>query len=221
MQSKQLPFSRIHRHYQRLNHILSFGLDNVWRRRAIRELDLEQGQRLLDIGVGSGDMLNCASISGITKVGIDPEMKMIEIGKYLLYHRVQGIAEKLPFDDGSFDRLASAFVLRNLIDRQLAFKELFRILKSDGKGVILEMSPPKGSHPVGWIIRWYIRTLVPFIGGLISGDSEAYRYLSKSVMEFPAPEEIAGELQGAGFIEVTSTRLIGWVTVLYRFVRPC
>ncbi len=191
-------------------------MDGLWRRRLVKALDLQDCNRLLDVGTGPGDILARVHNPNVIKVGLDPERNMMEVDNSLHFLRVQGFGETLPFPDDSFDRLTSAFVLRNLNDRVLAFSEMNRVLAYRGKGAILEMSRPD-DHIFGKIASLQIKYIVPLIGGIISGDKKAYRYLTSSVMAFPKPDVIVKELEAAGFRNVTAERLIGWVTVLYSF----
>lgn len=213
---RNLPFNRIHRRYQLLNSILSGGLDTLWRRRLVTAFDLHAGNRILDVGTGPGDIFSHIKTENIVKVGLDPERSMMEVDSSLDFLRVQGFGEALPFPDGCFDRLTSAFVLRNLSDREAAFSEFHRVLAQGGKGAILEMSRPD-DHVIGRLAALHIRHIVPRVGGWISGDRAAYRYLSSSVLAFPKPDAIVRELEAAGFTNVTAERLAGWVTVLYSF----
>lgn len=219
MKSGSNLFNRIAGRYQLLNTILSFGLDVRWRRKAVDSLGLKAGDRLLDVGVGPGKMIEQTHSTDAVKIGIDPERKMMKIGKHLNFLRVQGIAENLPFKRSSFNRLTAAFSVRNFKDRHSAFSEFFRVISTGGRGAVLEMSQPVDSLP-GRIANWYLRNVVPIVGRLISGDAIAYTYLSRSVIAFPAPDKIVSELQSAGFINVTSKRLFGFVPVLYNFTRP-
>jgi len=218
VKQRSLPFNRIHRRYQLLNSVLSGGLDRIWRRKLVTALDLKPGNRILDVGTGPGDIFSHIDNQNIVKVGLDPERRMMEVDHSLHFFRVQGFGETLPFPDNCFDRLTSAFVLRNLNDRQTAFSEFYRVLSPGGKGAILEMSPPD-DHVIGKLAKLHIKHIVPRIGGWISGDRAAYRYLSSSVLAFPKPDEIVRELESVGFRDVTAVRLIGWVTVLYTFMR--
>jgi len=216
IKARTLPFNRIARRYQTVNSILSFGMDSLWRKRLIGDLCFADGMSVLDIGVGTGDLLEIIPAQDTLKVGIDPERAMMDLNPEIEFNRIIGIGETLPFPDNSFDRVISAFVLRNLTDRATTFREIQRVLKPGGQGGILEMSPP--DNPLLKTgARTYIKHIVPAIGSVVSGDSAAYKYLAGSIMNFPLPGVIVGELQNAGLANVEATRLIGGVTVFYRF----
>ena len=117
------------------------------------------------------------------------------------------------------DRITSAFAVRSFSDRRAAFAELHRVLMPGGRGVILEFSPPANGF-LDSIATGYVRIVIPFIGGVVSGDRDAYRYLSQTIMAFPSPDGIAAELKAVGFSGIASQRLTGGVTVLYTFDRP-
>ncbi len=213
------PFERIAGRYRSLNRILSFGLDRNWRRRAVAELALTGKQKLLDVGTGPGDVLAAVRTPGVVKIGLDPEPQMMAESDGRCFCGVLGAAETLPFLDGSVDRIASAFAVRNFSDRHRAFGEFNRVLVPGGRGAVLEFSPPQDGLP-GSVAALYVRVLIPFIGGWISGDPDAYSYLARTIMAFPSPGEIVAELKSAGFENVIAQRLIGGVTVLYTFDRP-
>jgi len=171
---------------------------------------------ILDVGVGTGDLLANLQKADLLKIGLDPEPEMMLLNPELQYHRLIAIGEAVPLPDCSVDRVISAFVLRNLTDRQTTFREMFRVLRPNGIGGILEMSPPdKGI--LGWGAVLYIKGVVPVVGTAISGDRSAYKYLSSSVIAFPSPTDIADELRSTGLTNVTHMRLSGGVTVLYTF----
>jgi demethylmenaquinone methyltransferase/2-methoxy-6-polyprenyl-1,4-benzoquinol methylase len=224
----QNMFDRIARRYDLLNRIISFRFDKRWRRRAIRALLLKPGSRVLDIGTGTGDLAfdalaeskNLANI-----VGMDFSLPMLQRAK--IKHRqasegaplawVMGSAMEAPFRSAVFDGAMTAFVLRNVSDLSELFAEAFRVLKPGGGLVSLDMFPLSKS----WFSKFYglyFHHVMPWVGGLISGDREAYRYLSESVREFHAPESIARLMQGAGFGEVAIHRFL-WGAVCLHVAR--
>lgn len=210
-------FERIHRRYRLLNSILSLGLDRCWRRSAVAALNLKTGDTLLDVGSGPGDMMRFGKLKRVVKIGLDPELKMLRPCLRFGF-AVAGSAEFLPLSDHSVSHLSAAFSVRNFNDRAAAFREFHRVLRSGGRGAIIEFSPPDRNFS-GRLIRWYIRHVIPCAGSVISSDREAYRYLSRTIMEFPLPELIEAELESSGFFEIRYRRLIGEVTCLYSFKR--
>jgi len=208
------PFHRIANRYRLVNRIISFGLDAVWRRQAIAELDLNEGMVVLDLGSGPGEMLELAP-EQVTKLGLDPVREMLYCSSSI-FKKIVGYGENIPIKDASVNRIMSAFVLRNLSDRSSTFSELNRILKPGGRGVVMDFSPPERTI-WGGMAYAFIKYGIPGLGGLISGDFPAYRYLSRTILAFPKPEVIAEELKTAGFSSVRYRRLIGGVNVLYSF----
>lgn len=210
------PFNRISHRYRFVNIIISFGLDVIWRRSAIKAAGLSDGMTILDVGSGPGEMLALAPRDTI-KIGADPEVAMFNAGKER-FNRIRCVGEKLPIGSGRIDRVLSAFVLRNLTDRLQTFRECFRVLKSGGRGAFIDFSTLcNGSmwNPV----NVHLKFVLPVIGGLLSGDIAAYRYLSRTIMAFPQPSTIYKELAEAGFTNISYKRLFGGVAVLYTFMR--
>jgi demethylmenaquinone methyltransferase/2-methoxy-6-polyprenyl-1,4-benzoquinol methylase len=132
------------------------------------------------------------------------------------FHRLIGMGEALPLKSESIDRIASAYVLRNLTDRRTVFDEVHRLLRSGGKGAIIDFSPP-GPSILSPILKLVVKVWIPVVGGLLSGEYSAYRYLSRTILAFPSPETIANELEDAGFSSVSHVRLRGGLAVLYTF----
>jgi demethylmenaquinone methyltransferase/2-methoxy-6-polyprenyl-1,4-benzoquinol methylase len=201
-------FDRIARRYDRVNTVLSAGTDGGWRRRAARETGLQPGGSALDIACGSGKLTaELARIAGPrgTVVGLDfsPEMLAIARRKYQAVEFIEGDALHLPFDDGSFDASTIAFGLRNLADPILGLREMTRVGR---RSVVLEFVKPPGG-PVGGAYRIYLRTLLPAVGGLLSGAPDAYRYLSDTVDSYRTPDELRDMAMRAGWLDVRFTSL--------------
>src|SRR5207244_1445838 len=173
-QAVRAMFDRIARRYDLVNTVLSAGTDQGWRKRAARETGLRQGGSALDVACGSGKLTaELARIAGPTGrvVGLDfsPEMLAIARRQHPDIEFIEGDAQNLPFEDGSFDAVTIAFGLRNLADPVRGLDEMRRVLTQGGKAVVLEfVKPPKG--PIGLAYRTYLRTLLPAIGGALSGD---------------------------------------------------
>lgn len=208
------PFHRISRRYRLINQIISFGLDSVWRRSTISEAEIKSGMIVLDLGSGPGDLLELVK-SDVRKIGLDPEKKMLMETRSNFFG-IQGVGEKLPVRSESIDRVVSAFVLRNLSDRRASFQEIHRVLAKGGLGAVIDFSPPvKGAlwHPVNLFLRY----VLPLAGGILANDFDAYKYLSRTILAFPAPYQVEKELIETGFCNVRFRRLIGGVAVLYGF----
>ena len=198
-------FNRISRWYDFLNHLLSFGQDIIWRRRAVSRLLEEKGEVFLDVATGTGDVAFeiLRQRPSALVCGLDPASDMLKVAKKKASKKgrkvllVSGEGENLPFPEESFDGITIAFGIRNVEDRAKALSEFFRVLKPGGVLVILEFSKPRGLF--GVVYDFYFNVLLPLIGWIVSGDREAYSYLPASVARFPEPCEFAKEIIRAGF----------------------
>lgn len=206
-------FDRIGHRYDLLNHLLSGYSDILWRRSALRALNASAGDLLLDVGIGTGD-LALEALKGKRKpaliVGVDVALEMMRIGRkktddpaYRTGRAIRfvgGRAESLPFRPGIFDGVMVAFGVRNFTDRAAGLRSMWRVLKPGGRLVVLELSLPR--YPlVRALYRFYAVYVMPWIGGLISGDAAAYRYLQRSVAAFPERERFRSLMEGAGFAD--------------------
>ena len=201
-------FDRIARRYDRVNTVLSIGTDGGWRRRAARETRLEPGGSALDVACGSGkltaELARIAGRGGLV-VGLDFSPRMLDIARaaHPSVEFVEGDALELPFDDRSFDASTIAFGLRNLADPIHGLHEMIRVSR---RAVVLEfVRPPRGLVGAGY--RLYLRTLLPTIGGALSGAPDAYRYLSDTVDSYRTPGELADMATRAGWSDVKFTPL--------------
>jgi demethylmenaquinone methyltransferase/2-methoxy-6-polyprenyl-1,4-benzoquinol methylase len=197
-------FDRIARRYDLVNTVLSGGTDSGWRRRAARVTGLTAGGSALDVACGSGKLTaQLAAIAGPKGrvVGLDFSAQMLEVARrdHPGIEFVEGDALKLPFDDESFDASTIAFGLRNLTDPVGGLREMLRVVRK--RAVVLEfVRPPKG--PVGTAYRLYLKTLLPAIGGAISGQPSAYKYLSDTVDSYRTPDELRMMASAAGWAKV-------------------
>jgi demethylmenaquinone methyltransferase/2-methoxy-6-polyprenyl-1,4-benzoquinol methylase len=209
-------FDRIARRYDRVNTVLSVGTDSGWRRRAARETGLRAGGSALDVACGSGKLTaELAKIAGRDGrvVGLDfsPEMLAVARHDHPEVEFIEGDALDLPFDDSSFDAATIAFGLRNLADPVRGLREMTRVA---GRAVVLEfVRPPRGV--VGTAYRVYLRAVLPAVGGLLSGEPSAYRYLSDTVDSYRTPGELGDMAMRAGWSDVRFVALaMGTVGVL-------
>ena len=209
-------FDRIARRYDLVNTVLSAGTDAGWRRRAARETGLADGGSALDVACGSGKLTaELARIAGTAGrvVGLDfsPQMLAIARREHPSIEFVEGDALSLPFRDEEFDAATIAFGLRNLADPVRGLREMARVAR---RAVVLEfVRPPKGLS--GGAYRLYLRRLLPAIGGAISGDRSAYRYLSDTVDSYRTPAELHDMAMRAGWSAVGYSRLaLGTVGII-------
>jgi len=209
-------FDRIAHRYDTVNTVLSAGTDAGWRRRAARETGLRPGGSALDVACGSGKLTaELAKLAGRGRVvGVDFSSRMLEIARraHPQIEFIEGDALNLPFDDASFDASTIAFGLRNLSDPIRGLREMRRV--TTGSKVVLEfVRPPKGF--VGTAYRAYLKTLLPALGGLVSGQPSAYRYLSDTVDSYRTPEELTAMASQAGWSDVRFRSLaLGTVGIL-------
>lgn len=205
-------FNSIAEDYDKLNHILSLGVDRTWRKRAIKCIAEDKPQRILDIACGTGDFsLEIARRTNPETmiVGLDLSEGMLEVmdrkvAEAGLSGRIstrQGNSEAMDFADDSFDRVTIAFGIRNFENRETALKEILRILKPGGRLVILELSVPSNTV-LRWFYNLYFTKVLPWIGGAVSGDKAAYSYLPASVIQFPGKEEWMATMSSCGYKEV-------------------
>ncbi|MCW7754036.1 bifunctional demethylmenaquinone methyltransferase/2-methoxy-6-polyprenyl-1,4-benzoquinol methylase UbiE [Desulfobotulus sp. H1] len=233
MKNKEIPFVQsmfdaIAPRYDFLNRLLSLRQDTLWRRRAVRSLQLPEKGRVLDVACGTGDVamevIRQHPRAWVT--GVDFSEKMLEIGREKI--RVCGMgasielkpanALHLPFEENSFDAITIAFGIRNIQDREKALDEFYRCLKPAGRLAVLELAtPPEG--PLRKLYLLYFKRILPLIGGLFSSNF-AYTYLPDSVMAFPGPSDFAEKIQSRGFQNVAFRPFTLGVATLYTGQKP-
>ena len=204
----QAMFDRIARVYDRLNTVMTAGLDRRWRRRAVDLAHVSEGDPVLDVATGTGDLavaLRERVGPGARVVGLDFSEGMLELArvKAPAIEFVQGSALELPYADGEFAAATVGFGARNFSDLPLGLSEMVRVVRPGGRVVVLEITTPQ-KLPLSWFFRLWFDRVVPVLGRL-AGDSEAYTYLPSSVRRFPGPQALGGELAAAGLVDV------GWV----------
>jgi demethylmenaquinone methyltransferase/2-methoxy-6-polyprenyl-1,4-benzoquinol methylase len=197
-------FTDIARRYDLLNRVITFGRDQTWRRALVQQAAPAPGDRILDVGAGTGDLaLTCIRQAPDGRVvAVDFTAAMLVRGKArtrdLPVRWVRADALHLPFASRTFDRALSGFLLRNVDDLDRALSEQLRVLRRAGRILSLDTTRPTGV-PFAWLIRTYFRTAVPILGWALSGHFSAYRYLASSTEAHLTAEELAVRLASAGF----------------------
>lgn len=199
-------FDSIAYRYDLLNHLLSFGIDYRWRKKALKLSQLNDQSILLDAACGTGDFATYAYKMGVRNIfGADFSHNMLRIfskkSDWIRGRTVQTVAEQIPFKSSSFTNIAVAFGVRNFYDIKKGFQSFHEILKDDGKVTILEFRLPSNSI-VRFTYKFYFKKILPFVGGIISGDKGAYQYLPDSVEEFDEKVNIPFLLKSVGFKKV-------------------
>jgi len=218
-------FDRIAPRYDLLNRLLSFRRDVAWRRAIARALPARESLRVLDLATGTADVLLslCEAPGKIAQgVGLDKSAGMIARGQAKVARShgtaalslVRGDACGLGFAGESFDAVTMAFGIRNVSDVPAALREIRRVLRPGGRALILEFSLPK--NPLlrtGYLA--YFRHVLPRVGGMVSGDAQAYKYLNESVEAFPYGEKFLALMRDAGFIKVAAMPQSFGIATLY------
>lgn len=192
-------FDRIAPRYDRLNRIMTFGMDAGWRRKSIATLGLDRGSTVVDVACGTGDFCRELQSAGLDPVGFDVSFGMLSMASTnaLL---VQGDGLQLPLRTGDADGLTCGFAMRNVVDLRALFEESARVLRPGGRVAFLETAQP--DNPVLSLgHRVYFHKVIPRIGGWLS-DKDAYSYLPKSTAYLPPKDELMALLGDAGFEDV-------------------
>ena len=218
-------FDDISTRYDLLNRLLSFGFDIGWRKKIKEFLPPKSQLKILDLATGTADVLInlCAGNPNIQEAfGIDLAEKMLEIGKKKIQkkgltskiHLQPGDCHQIPFAENTFDCTTIAFGIRNMENPSQVLKEMFRVLKKDGRALILEFSLPQNIF-LRNIYLFYLRNAVPVVGGLLSGHFKAYRYLNQTVEDFPYGQAFCRLIKDEGFQNVRGHSLMAGVAAIY------
>jgi demethylmenaquinone methyltransferase/2-methoxy-6-polyprenyl-1,4-benzoquinol methylase len=216
-------FTSVASKYDIMNDLMSVGLHRIWKRFAVGLANVHEGQRVLDIAGGSGDI----SRLFLDKVGsrgqvvlTDINNAMLRVGRDRLLDEgkatptAQCDAEHLPFPDNYFDCVSIAFGLRNVTHKEAALREMHRVLKPGGRVIVLEFS--KVAKPLEKMYDLYSFKLLPKMGEIIANDSESYRYLAESIRMHPGQEELKQMMVDAGLERVEYFNMTGGVVAVHR-----
>jgi len=218
-----LMFDNISPKYDLLNHMLSFGIDRIWRRKAINLLKPHHPEQILDIATGTGDFaIQALKLNPESIKGIDISEGMIEQGKEKIIKRnlenkielMLGDSENLVFEDNKFSAVIVAFGVRNFENLNKGLSEMYRVLNKNGKVVILEFSKPS-KFPFKQVYNLYFKYILPIIGKMVSRDHSAYTYLPESVQVFPEGNDFLTILSNIGFKEVRCIPLTFGISSIY------
>lgn len=219
-------FGRIAPRYDLMNRLMTFGQDQRWRRFVIKQAQVPPGGSLLDVATGTGDIAFEAvkqAKGDITVVGGDFSLPMMVVGRERPRGRqvlwADTDALNLPFADNSFDAVVSGYLLRNVIDIPRALEEQLRITKPGGHVVSLDTSPPPDNLLKPFILA-HFRFVIPTLGKLITGDSDAYAYLPESTEGFKTPEELAALMREVGFSPVRYKRFMFGTMAVHTGTKP-
>lgn len=215
-------FDSVASRYDVMNDLMSLGLHRVWKAYTVAVANLREGDRVLDIAGGTGDLARAFA----KKVGARGSVLLTDINEAMLRHGRDRLldeglvlpttlcdAEALPFAAASFDLVSVAFGLRNMTHKERALAEMNRVLRPGGRLLVLEFS--KVAPPLAKAYDWYSFNVLPRIGGWVAGDADSYRYLAESIRMHPGQAELKAMMKGAGFGHVDVHNLTGGVVALH------
>ncbi|MBJ7424323.1 MAG: ubiquinone/menaquinone biosynthesis methyltransferase [Akkermansiaceae bacterium] len=213
-------FARIADRYVLTNHVLSFGMDIVWRKIVTARIRKWKPSRLLDVASGTGDLA----------LEIQDQCPLCDViasdfcADMLVHATQRGMAKTLvadaldlPFQDAEFDVVTVAFGLRNMADYPAALREMHRILKPGGRLLILDFSLPNGIMRIPY--RWYLHNVLPHMAGLLTGQKDAYEYMGGSIEAFPSGKVMTDLLESCGYTKTSATPITFGVCTLYEGTR--
>lgn len=223
-------FEAIARRYDLADALLSFGLHFLWRRRALRILNLKQGDRVLDLCAGTGDFAISAARTVDSEgmaVACDISRQMMLAGQRKAFRHglhksinwIQGDAEEMGFARGSFDAVVVGYGIRNFVFLEHGLGEIFRVLKSGGKFMAMEFSIPNNAW-LKTLYNYYSFKVLPRAGKMIAGKSEPFQYLAESIRVFPPPEKVLDLLGAAGMKKPRFIMLSNGLAVLFFAEKP-
>lgn len=214
-------FDAVAERYDVTNDLLSLGLDRVWRRETVKAIDALPGERVLDLAAGTGTSSEPLADAGVDVVPCDFSPGMVEVGRRRRPDLpfVVGDATDLPFEDGEFDAVTISFGLRNVVEVDVALREMFRVTRPGGRLVICEFStPPNALWRSGY--RFYNASVLPAVAKVFSSNDVAYGYLAESIADWPDQRTLARRIAAAGWVKVAYRNMFGGVVALHRGSKP-
>lgn len=225
----ELMFDNISGNYDLLNRVLSFGIDTVWRKKAIAYLKPLQPKQLVDIATGTGDFAFEAykQLKPDKIIGVDLSEGMLSLGRKKITAKgldtvmefIKGDSEGLPLKDNNFDAATVAFGVRNFENLKKGLADIYRTLKPGGMLVVLEFSKPK-QFPVMQLYGFYNKFILPGVGKMVSKDASAYTYLPESVAAFPEGKDFLNIMESVGFNNNFEKRLTFGICSIYTGRKP-
>ncbi len=221
-------FDRIAGRYDLLNHLLSANRDRAWRRRAARELPVNDGSRVLDLCGGTGDLsvelvrsnragtVVCCDFAHEMLAHAEAKFRRHGLSERCLTLEADGL--RLPFHDDAFEAVTVAFGVRNFCNLDAGLREIHRVLARGGRLVVLEFSTPTAPL-LGGLYRFYLRRVLPRLGDRISGANGPYGYLADTISEFPDPPALAGRIREAGFAACGWVGLTGGIVAVHTAIK--
>jgi demethylmenaquinone methyltransferase / 2-methoxy-6-polyprenyl-1,4-benzoquinol methylase len=218
-------FASVAGKYDVMNDLMSFGVHRLWKHFALSLTGLKSGQRALDVAGGTGD-LALGMLRQVGKEGrvvlsdINPAMlevgrdRLLDLGFVGNVECLVADAERLPFDDDSFDCVTIGFGLRNVTDKAAALRSIHRVLKPGGQLLVLEFSTPAAGFKR--LYDAYSFNVLPLLGRVVAGDEASYRYLAESIRMHPDQETLLGMIRAAGFAQARYHNLTGGIVALHR-----
>ncbi|HEX6098899.1 MAG TPA: bifunctional demethylmenaquinone methyltransferase/2-methoxy-6-polyprenyl-1,4-benzoquinol methylase UbiE [Thermoanaerobaculia bacterium] len=217
-------FAAISRRYDRANTVMSAGVHHLWRSKAVKRAGVRPGDRVLDCATGTGDLAiafrKAVGDSGRV-VGTDFVPEMLEVARVKAQNIEWEVADvtQLPFETGSFDVASISFGIRNVGEPRKGIAEMARAVRSGGRVIVLEFGQPQG-RAFGALYNWYSQHILPRLGGAVTGDEAAYRYLQTSSERFPCADDFVALMrESAEFASVDFVPLTFGIAYLYRGVK--
>ena len=221
-------FDTISGNYDRLNRIISFGIDIKWRKKVLQIVTQSNPNTILDIATGTGDLAILMAQTNAGKIiGLDISAGMLELGKKKILDKnlssriemVLADSENMPFEDNYFDAITVAFGVRNFQNLDKGLKEMFRVLKPGGKLVVLEFSKADAGI-LSALFNFYMNKVTPAIGKLFAKNKDAYQYLNDSVQAFPEGQTFLNIMHDAGFTQTYLIKLSLGICTIYCGSKP-